>query len=306
MNDGRRVAVTGASGLVGRAICARLTREGYSVVRIGRAHRDAAPDVVWNPAAGEIDAAALDGVSAVVHLAGETIGQRWTSSVRRRILESRVDGTSLIARTIAALRAPPAVLISASAVGFYGDRGDETVDERDPRGSGFLADVVQAWEAAAEPARAAGIVVTHSRFGVEIAPDGGMLERQLPIVRLGAGGRIGSGRQWLSWISRTDIARAVAFLVKASLGGPVNVTAPSPVTNEEFTRLLASALHRPAVAAVPAFAIRLAFGQMGEETVLAGQRVVPTRLLDAGFAFEHPMLDQAFRTELGRQERQAP
>jgi uncharacterized protein (TIGR01777 family) len=303
MNEGRRVAVTGASGLVGQAISGRLKSEGYSVVSIGRAHADSSPDVVWNPATGEIHANGLEGVSAVVHLAGETIGQRWTNGVRRRILESRVQGTALIARTVASLRARPPVLICASAVGFYGDRGDETVDERTSRGGGFLADVVQAWEAAAEPARAAGIVVTHARFGVVIAPDGGMLERLLPIFRLGAGGRIGSGRQWLSWISRTDIARAAAFLVKASLGGPVNVTAPSPVTNEEFTHLLAGALHRPAIAAVPAFAVRLAFGQMGEETVLAGQRVIPTRLLDAGFTFEHPTMEEALRAELGLLDR---
>lgn len=299
MNDGRRVAVTGASGLVGQAVCGRLKGEGYAVVSVGRAHRDTSPDIVWNPGRGEIDAGRLEGVSAVVHLAGETIGQRWTGDARRRILESRVQGTALIARTIASLRTKPPVMISASAVGFYGDRGDEAVDERKPRGGGFLADVVQAWEAAAEPARAAGIVVTHARFGVVIAPGGGMLERLLPIFRLGAGGRIGSGRQWMSWISRTDIARAAAFLVKASLGGPVNVTAPSPVTNEEFTRLLAGLLHRPAVAAVPAFAIRLAFGQMGEETVLVGQRVLPARLLEAGFSFEHPTLEQALQAELG-------
>ena len=298
MKDGRRVAVTGASGFVGRAVCDRLASEGYTIVRVGRAHPEAPPDIVWNPATGEIDAARLEGLSAVVHLAGENIGQRWSSGARRRILESRVQGTTLLARTLAALRAKPPLMVSASAVGYYGDRGDEQVDERSPPGGGFLADVVQAWETAADPARAAGVVVTHARFGVVVAPGGGMLDRLLPIFRLGAGGRIGSGRQWLSWISRTDIARAAAFLVKAALGGPVNVTAPAPVTNEEFTRLLSHALHRPAVATVPAFAVRLAFGQMGEETVLAGQRVLPTRLLEAGFTFEHPTMQQALQHEL--------
>jgi len=299
LTSDRRIAIAGASGLLGRAITDRLTRDGYRVIRISRGLAGSLADVRWNPASGELDARALQGVDAIVNLAGEPIAERWTDERRRSILESRVSATTLIARTAATLSPRPRVLLSASAIGYYGDREDETVDEGSAPGRGFLAEVVRAWEGAAEPARDAGIRVVHPRFGIVLSPRGGALARLLPFFRLGVGGKIGAGRQWMSWIGLTDTARAASFLVTDdSLGGAVNLTAPTPVRNAEFARVLGEVLHRPALATVPAFAIRLRFGAMGEETVLAGQRVLPTRLLRAGFRFDFPTLPAAIAHEL--------
>jgi uncharacterized protein (TIGR01777 family) len=260
-----------------------------------------AVDLPWDPAAGRLDAAALDAarLDAVIHLAGANIGQRWTSSHRREIRESRVAATSLLARTLASLDHRPPVLVSASAVGIYGHRGDEPLDESSALGAGFLTDVGRAWESSADPARAAGIRVVHPRSGVVLHPDGGMLARLVPVFSLGAGGKVGSGRQWLSWISLEDWLRAIEFLLSTdALAGPVNVTSPAPVTNADFTRALARVLRRPAIATVPELAVKVAFGEMGVEMLLGGQRVLPRRLQEAGFRFEHPTLEEALRHEL--------
>lgn len=301
------IAVTGASGLIGRALTHFLTTGGHTVVRIGRgpASAQVSPqlrDVQWDPAAGRLDARAFDGIDAVVHLAGANVGERWTPEHRRAILDSRVQGTRLVAETIAGMARPPRVLVSASAIGYYGDRGDEVLDERSGRGRGFLADVTAAWEAAADPARAAGIRVVHPRFGVVLSPSGGALAKLLPLFQLGAGGPLGSGRQWMSVISLDDAVGAVhAVIAREDLAGAVNVVLPEPVRNADFARVLGRVLHRPSLVPAPAFALRLAMGrQQADEVLLASERVVPRRLLAAGFRFRHPTLDDTLRFELGR------
>ena len=298
-----RIAVTGATGFVGSALVPYLTAAGHRVARVTRGAVDSgSDDIRWDPARGRLDARALDGMDAVIHLAGESIGVRWTPERRQRIRESRVEGTALLARTLSTLVHPPRVLVSGSAVGFYGNTGPTEVDEGASAGTGFLASVVQEWEEAADPARAAGIRVVHPRLGVVLNPAGGALARMLLPFRLGAGGPLAGGRQWMSWIARDDLLAVLEFLmVTESLRGPVNAVAPNPVTNAEFTRTLAAVLGRPAVTPVPAFALRLLFGEMADETLLAGQRVRPAALLDAGFRFRYPQLEQALRHELARQ-----
>lgn len=287
----RQVAVAGASGFIGTGLTAFLEAAGDRVLRIGRG---GAVDVEWDPANRTLDPRALAGVDAVVNLAGAPIDQRWTAEARRRILESRVQSTGLLARTLAGMSAGPRVLVSMSAVGIYGDRGDDVLDEASPPGEGFLADVVRQWEAAAEPARAAGLRVIHPRTGVVLHPSGGALKRMLPFFRMGVGGPIAGGRQWMSWISYADVARGLAWLaLDSALTGVVNLTAPEPVRGAEFAQALGRAIHRPALLPTPAFAIKALYGQMGEETVVQGQRVLPRRLLDAGFEFAHPTIDRA-------------
>ena len=297
-----KVGITGASGLVGRSLVPFLTSDGHEVRRLVRSRDRLRPgDVYWNPAAGEIDAAALDGLDGVIHLAGETVSERWSAAHKRAIMESRVQGTGLLARTLAGLPSPPRVLVSASAVGYYGDGGDRELDESSALGNDFLAGVARAWEEAAAPAAARGIRVVHPRLGVVLSPAGGALERLLPPFRMGAGGKIASGRQWMSWIALDDVVRALHFLlVTDSLAGPVNLTAPNPVTNADFARTLGHVLHRPAVATVPALALRLMFGEMADTMLLAGQRVLPRKLLAAGFTFRHQTLEEALRWELGK------
>ena len=297
-----RVAITGATGLVGRALVPFLASGGHEVRRLVRSRASLGPgDVYWNPAAGEIDADGLDGLDAVVHLAGETVAERWTIAHKRAIRESRVQGTGLLARTLAGLPRPPRVLVSASAIGYYGDGGDRELDETSPAGSDFLANVAREWEEAAEPATRRGIRVVHPRFGVILSARGGALERLLPPFQLGAGGKIASGKQWMSWISLDDVVGALHFLLYTdSLAGPVNLTAPNPLTNADFGHVLGHVLHRPAVATVPAFALRMMFGEMADTMLLAGQRVLPRKLLAAGFQFRHPTLEEALRWELGK------
>lgn len=271
------------------------------MLSIGRGGRSL-PDVVWNPDHGRLDAAPLAGVDAVINLAGANLAQRWTARAKEEILDSRVRSTTLLAETVATLDPRPAVFVSMSAVGYYGDTGDRQVDESSPRGSGFLSEVAERWEGAAEPARTAGIRVVHPRMGVILSPRGGALAKMLLPFTFGVGGKIGSGRQWMSWIALADAVRAIGFVVQdPMLGGAVNVTSPAPVTNAVFTRALARALHRPAVATIPAVAISLLYGQMGRDTVVAGQRVIPARLTGAGFVFEHPEIDDALTSELARQ-----
>ena len=291
------VAITGASGFLGSALTRSLRSDDITVIRIGRGP-DA--DVRWDPNAGELDARRLAGVDAVVHLAGENTGKRWTSRVKREIRESRVRGTSLIARTLATLDQKPRVLVSASASGIYGShRGDDVLTESSMLGDDFLASVCKDWERSAEPARDAGIRVAYSRSGVVMHPTGSMLQRLLPFFSLGVGGRLGDGKQWLSWIARTDWVRAIRFLIDTNVEGPYNVSAPNPVTNAEFTRTLGRVLNRPTLMKVPEIAIKLAFGEMGEDNALASQRMIPERLLAAGFRFDYPQLEPALRHELG-------
>lgn len=296
------VAVTGSTGLIGSALVARLRSRGHVVRRVVRSPRDAeGGDVLWSPERSEIDARALAGVDAVINLAGEPISHRWTAARKRAIRESRVRGTELLARTIAELPRKPRVLLSASAVGYYGDRGDDVVDEASVSGNDFLAQVAADWEAAAGAAVVAGIRVVTLRTGVVLSPRGGALGTLLPIFRLGLGGRIGTGRQWMSWISLTDHLRAVEHaLVTDSFRGPANVVAPNPVTNAEFAETLGRVLSRPAVLPVPAVALELLYGEMARATLLASQRAMPVALSAAGFKFEQVRLEGALRAELGR------
>ncbi|WP_174549572.1 TIGR01777 family oxidoreductase [Nocardiopsis trehalosi] len=287
-----RIAITGASGLIGTALSRSLTADGHDVLRfVRRPARDAA-EIPWDPAGGTVDTRRLAGADAVVHLAGEPLGPaRWTTARRRRILESRRRGTGALATALAGMDAPPPRLLSGSAVGYYGDTGDRTADEGSPRGGGFLAGVAEAWEGATRPAEDAGISVAHLRTGVVLAREGGLLGTVLPLFRLGLGGRLGSGRQYVSWVALADVVGAVRFLLeRPDLTGPVNVCAPEPVTNAAYTAAVARAVHRPAVLAVPAFAMRAALGGFADEAALVSQRVRPERLLAAGYSFRHPDL----------------
>jgi uncharacterized protein (TIGR01777 family) len=292
------VAITGASGFVGRALAPALRAAGHAVRTVGRG---SSSDVQWDPRAGTLRAADLDGVDAVVHLAGASVSERWTPEHKREIFESRVRGTSLLASTIAAMPRKPRVLVSASAIGIYGSRGEEWLSEESTTGDDFLAEVGRAWESNADAARDAGIRVVHPRIGIVLSPDGGALAKMLPAFRFGAGGPMGSGRQWMSWIALDDLIGVIQFaLATESLAGPVNAVAPSPVTNAAFGSALGEALHRPAILPVPAFALRLKFGEMAEATVLASQRVRATKLVDSGYAFRYPELDGALRHLLVR------
>ncbi|MBA3381542.1 MAG: TIGR01777 family protein [Actinobacteria bacterium] len=287
-----RVAVTGASGLIGSAFLPVLRDAGYEVVSLVRADKPGAGEASWDPAAGTIDVAALEGVEAIVHLAGENIGQRWTETSRRRILDSRVQGTRLIAETAAALDPQPA-LLAASAIGFYGQQGDQELTEDSAHGGGFLADVAAAWEEAAEPARQAGVRVVLFRQGLVLSKEGGALGRMLLPFRLGVGGRIGNGRQWWSWVAIDDVAAAYLFALERPLDGVYNLAAPGVVRNADFVDKLGNVLGRPTIFPLPGVAVRLALGEMGEEMLLGGQRVVSERLRGEGFEFAYPELEGA-------------
>jgi uncharacterized protein (TIGR01777 family) len=289
-----KVVVAGASGLIGTNLVPALHAAGHEVVRLVRREVRAGDEIAWDPAAGSLDPSLLVGTEAVITLSGATIGRRWTAARKREILDSRVDTTSLLARTIASLDPRPSVLVCAGGVGIYGDRGDEILTEGSALGSGFLADVGRAWEAAAAPARAAGIRVVNFRQGIVLAREGGALERLLTPFRLGVGGRVGSGRQWWSWVSLHDMVSAYRFVLGADLDGPVDLASPNPAMNTQFTKALGRALGRPTIFPVPEVAVRTVFGEMGKEVLLGSQRALPTRLLDAGFAFSDPELDAAF------------
>lgn len=294
-----RVAVSGSTGLIGGALVERLRREGHTVARLVRSAQGAgAGDIAWDPEAGTIDAAALEGMDAVVHLAGENVGTRWTEEKKRRIRDSRVKGTRLVSETISRLARPPRVLVQASATGIYGDRGDEALTEASARGTGFLAEVGRDWEGASGHAEAAGIRVVKLRFGVVLTAKGGAVEKLLLPFRMGVGGRIGSGRQWMPWISLDDAVEVIVRAIRDDrLRGPVNAVAGS-VRNADFTDALARALHRPAIFPVPAFGMRALFGQMADEALLAGQRAEPARLREIGHVFHHPTLDTALAAAL--------
>lgn len=294
-----KIAVTGASGLIGSALVPELRRDGHDVVRFVRRAPRAVDELPWNPASRDLDASLLPDVDAVVHLAGAGVGdKRWTKSYKAKILDSRRDGTTTIATAMAAAEPRPRVLLSISGMGYYGDTGEQVVDESSPQGGGFLAEVCRVWEASTAPAEAAGIRVAHMRTGVVLARSGGALAKQLPIWRFGLGGRLGSGRQYLSWISLTDQVAAMRFLLASEVSGPVNVTAPEPVTNKEFGKALGRALGRPSLMWVPGPAMRIGLGEFANEGVLIGQRAAPTVLSEAGFRFSHPTLDEALDAEL--------
>jgi uncharacterized protein (TIGR01777 family) len=297
-----KILVTGSSGLIGSALVAELGRRGHDVLAAVRRDPRSASEVRWDPAAGTIDTAALAGVEAVVHLAGAGIGdRRWTDAYKREILESRTKGTRTIAEAIAAMPVKPRVFLSGSAIGFYGDRGNETVDETSAHGDGFLADVVRDWEAAAAPAVDAGIRTVYLRTGIVLTPRGGALKKQLPLFKLGLGGRFGNGRQWQSWISLDDEIAAILHLLDSSLAGPVNLVAPNPVTNAGFTSVLARVLRRPALLPIPSFGPALLLGgELADALLYTGQRVEPAALERDGFRFTHPELDGALRAMLGR------
>ncbi len=295
-----RVLVSGARGLVGRALLPGLRAAGHEAVVLTR-HATGPGEVEWDPAGGRLDARGIEGCDAVVHLAGEPIGARWTPARKALIRASRVAGTGLLARRLAALERPPRVLVSVSAVGYYGDRGDEPLDESSPAGTGFLPEVCRAWEAAAVPAAARGIRVVHPRLGLVLAPRGGALARMLLPFRLGLGGPLGDGRAWWSWVAIDDVIAVIErALVDDRLAGPVNVVAPGAVTNRTFTRALGRALSRPALLPLPAFALRALFGEMADGALLASARVAPARLQAAGHVFRFPALEEALRHLLGR------
>lgn len=291
-----RILVTGASGLVGSALCPSLEAAGHTVIRLSRSG-----PVSWDPAARRIDPAALEGVEAVVHLAGESVAGRWSAAKKERIRSSRVEGTTFLAEALASLPAPPKVLASASAIGFYGSRGDEQLTEASGPGTGFLADVAQEWEASTRAASEAGIRVVHVRTGIVLSRQGGALAAMLPAFRAGAAGPIGGGRQWWSWVGLPDlVAIYERALADEKLRGPLNAVAPEPATNAAFTKALGRVLRRPAFLPLPGAAVKLLMGEMGEEMLLASTRVLPRALADAGFAFRHGALDAALRAELGR------
>jgi uncharacterized protein len=294
-----RIAITGASGLIGSTLEPALRERGHDVVRLVRRAPAGANEIRWDPAGAELDVATLEGVGAIVHLAGENIGQRWSDETRRRIRESRVRGTRLVAEAVAALEPRP-VLLCASAVGYYGQKGDERLTEDVSRGEGFLAEVVEAWESAAEPAREAGARVVHFRQAPILARHEGMIKRMSLPFKLGLGGRVGSGDQWWSWVTLDDIVSAYLFALERPLAGTLNLVAPGIVRNRDFVDAFGDVLHRPTVLPLPAAAVRLVWGDMGDEFLLGGQRAVPDRILGEGFAFAHPELGPALEHVLRR------
>ena len=291
------VAITGSTGLVGSEVVASLSAAGHEVVRVVRRGPASGEGTVrWDPAKGEIDAAGLEGLDAVIHLAGENVGSgRWTAARKAAIRDSRVNGTRLLCDTLAGLARPPKTLVCASAIGYYGDRGAEPLTEESPPGTGFLAEVCREWEAASEHAVRKGIRVVAMRIGMVLSPKGGALPRMLPLFRAGLGGVIGNGRQYVSWVALDDLVGIVLHALRCEdLRGPVNAVAPRPVTNREFTEALGKALSRPTPLPVPAFALRLAVGdEMADALLLASAWVVPKRLLDTGYAFRFPELPAA-------------
>lgn len=294
--------MTGSTGLIGNALIPALERAGHSVTRMVRPGSRTA-GVRWDPETGAIDLPGLEGHDAFIHLAGESIAGIWSKARKRRVMESREKGTRLLATSLGSLRTRPSILVSASAIGYYGDRpADAPVDETSTRGSGFLADVVEAWERATDPALETGIRVANARFGLILSAKGGALGPMVPVFKAGLGGKLGSGRQVFSWVAIDDVVKSLLFLLnEAQLAGPVNVVAPLPVTNLAFTRTMGRVLHRPTIFGVPASVLSLAGGQMAREMLLSGARVVPRKLQQAGYEFSYPELEVALQHVLGRQ-----
>jgi uncharacterized protein len=296
------ILVTGASGLIGTALVSSLASSGHEVTRLVRGQPTSEGKTArWDPMAGTIETGAIEGVDAVVHLAGENIAERWTSAKKAKIRDSRVKGTQLLCETLTRLSSPPKTLVSASAVGYYGDRGDVILTEDSPPGQGFLSEVCRAWEAATEPARQHGIRVVQLRLGVVLSAHGGALAKLLPPFRLGLGGMLGSGQHYMSWIALDDAVGAIQHAIATdALQGPTNAAAPRAVTNQEFTKTLGKVLGRPTAIPLPAFAARLMFGEMADEVLLASARIQPTKLVASGYQFRYPELEGALRHVLAR------
>jgi len=299
------VLVSGATGLIGSALSSELTDGGHRVIQLSRSQPSSEDTIRWDPDRGSLDASRLEGIDAVVHLASELIfsgpTDRWTTEKKRRIMESRKKGTRLLAETIAGLSDPPEVMVSASAVGYYGDHGNELLTEDAAMGSDFLAEVCGEWEAAADPAREAGIRVAHPRIGLVLSPKGGALGATLPIFKLGLGGKIGSGRQYWSWVAIDDVVGAIIHsLTNETVSGPVNVGSPNPLTSAEYTKILGSVLNRPTVFPLPAPAARLMLGEVADALLLVSQRMEPAKLKETGYEFRYPELEGALRHLLGK------
>jgi uncharacterized protein (TIGR01777 family) len=295
-----KILVSGSHGLVGKALTTSLVNAGHEIVSLVRQSANDS-EIEWHPNQGKINGEQLEGFDVVVHLAGESIASgRWTEEKKRKIRESRVKGTELLSSALARLSQPPSTFISASAIGFYGSRGDELLTEESAPGDGFLPEVCVAWEKATGQAEAKGIRTIHPRFGIILDEKGGALERMLTPFRMGVGGKVGNGKQWMSWIALEDVINALRFLIdEPGSEGPVNFTAPRPVTNADFTEALGSVLSRPTLFSVPAFAARLAFGEMADELLLSSAKVEPERLKESGYQFKHPELSSALKTILG-------
>ena len=297
------IIISGSSGLIGSALVDSLRSHGHTVVRLVRRAATAdGSELTWDPAAGNLDPQAIDGADAVINLSGAGIGdKRWSDTYKRELLDSRLQTTGLLARTIAAVDRKPTVFLSGSAIGWYGPCGDEMLDETSPAGSTFLADICVQWEAAAEPAAAAGVRTALLRTGIVLSPRGGALKKQLPLFKIGAGGKFAKGNQWQSWISIDDEIGAIEHLLTAPVAGPVNLTAPNPVTNAEFTKTLGAVLKRPAVLPIPSFGPKLLLGEeLADALLFTGQRVVPAALEASGYTFQHPTLEVALRALLGK------
>ncbi len=298
------ILITGATGLIGSELDASLHQKSHRILHMVRKTPLSESRIFWDPDSGKLDREALEGIDAVVHLAGESItGGRWSPEKKRRILESRIRGTSLLSEALAGLASPPKVLISASAVGFYGDRGEESVDESSSPGTGFLPDVCREWEKATEPAGAKGIRVVNLRTGIVLSARGGALAQMLPVFRIGLGGKIGNGRQYMSWTALEDITGIIEYAIQnESLQGPVNAVSPNPVPNREFAKTLGRVLLRPSLCALPGFAARLAFGEMADALLLSSTRVEPSKLKDAGYSFRFTELEDALRHVLDKRK----
>ena len=296
-----KIVVSGASGLIGTQLVAKLSSSGHEVVRLVR-RSPKSGEIQWNPKSGTLDAAALEGVDAVIHLSGAGIGdKRWTDGYRKEILDSRTATTALLATTMASLSRKPSVFLSGSAIGIYGARNDEQLTEVSTHGTGFLAEVCEQWEAAAKPAVDAGIRTVYLRTGIVLSPKGGALKKLLPLFKLGVGGKFGNGKQWQSWISIDDEIGAIEHLLTANVSGAVNLTAPNPVTNAEFTKVLASVLKRPAIVPVPTFAPKILLGgELADALLFTGQRVIPAALNASGYMFKHTTIESAFRSLLSK------
>jgi len=296
-----KIVVSGASGLIGTQLVAKLSSSGHEVVRLVR-RSPRSGEIQWNPKSGTLDAAALEGADAVIHLSGAGIGdKRWTDGYRKEILDSRTATTALLAKTMASLSRKPSVFLSGSAIGIYGARNDEQLTEVSTHGTGFLAEVCEQWEAAAQPAVDAGIRTVYLRTGIVLSPKGGALKKLLPLFKLGVGGKFGNGKQWQSWISIDDEIGAIEHLLTANVSGAVNLTAPNPVTNAEFTKVLASVLKRPAIVPVPTFAPKILLGgELADALLFTGQRVIPAALNASGYNFKHTTLESAFRSLLSK------
>lgn len=295
-----KVLISGSSGLIGSGLAAALEQRGHQVLRLSRNGGNGESEVGWDLAAETIDREKMEGIDAVVHLAGEGISaQRWTEDFKRRIRESRITGTELLVRAVCGLKQPPKVFLSASAVGYYGSRGSDLLDEDSGPGDDFLAAVCREWESAAQGAAECGARVVVARIGIVLSTDGGALDQMLPPFRLGGGGVMGDGQQYMSWIAHADLMRALTFLLENEhLSGPVNCVSPAAVTNRVFTKTLGRVLMRPTFVPLPASVIKMTFGEMGQALLLASQRVIPKRLLEAGFSFEYPDIEEALRHEL--------